>query len=205
MCDFGYGVLPGALAGATHHHQVAVAHLDRDRRRCRRAAAADAAYAGRPARRSPPSCPWSCRGRWCRRATRRCRGRRGSSSTPQCGTARRARGGSDRTARRAPRRARVRQLLADHVGVHQAGHVDDPLYICRRSARHGTSRTITSKASSASGARCGGRRPRRPASAVSAGSRRSRRTRLSGAATSDVWKSIPPEGTPGSNRCSTTR
>src|SRR5262245_40010603 len=29
--DLGHGVLPGALAGAAHHHEIAVAHLDGDR------------------------------------------------------------------------------------------------------------------------------------------------------------------------------
>ena len=41
---FGIGVLPGALAGAAHHDQVAVAHLDRDR------LAAAARAQGQPAR-----------------------------------------------------------------------------------------------------------------------------------------------------------
>ena len=69
----------------------------------------------------------SCRDRWCRRARPRCRGRRGSSSSRRC--ERLAQLGLVVRGERLPgrRQAGVGELLADHVGVHQAGHVDDPV------------------------------------------------------------------------------
>ena len=100
----GYGVLPGPLAGAAHHHEVAVRQLDRQRLAPSAGAQHEPARVAR-GRRSRPWCPGCDPGRWCRRARRRCPGRRGSSSSPRSRTARPARAGSARRARRAPPRA----------------------------------------------------------------------------------------------------
>ena len=125
--DLGHGVLPGALAGATHHDQVAVAHLDGDR------VAAPARSQGQApgvAHRddgdhgvvgAAPADGVAVPGH-------ASRARRGSSSSPRCGTARRARARSARdSASRAVSRRGVGERLADHVGVQQPWHVDDPV------------------------------------------------------------------------------
>ena len=94
---------------------------------------------GSPTRRSRPSCPGSCRGRSGHRARPRCRGRPGSSTAR--GRERLASSGSSaRTGPARPLEDRVGERLAGPVDVEQAGYGDHPSYICRRSARHGTSR-----------------------------------------------------------------
>ena len=101
----GNGVLPGALAGATHDEQVAVPERSTGPRRPRTAGAAGGRAAPRGSR-WPRACPGSGRVRGCHRARRRCRDRRGSSTCRPSRSPRAAPGGSGPTAPLGPRRAR---------------------------------------------------------------------------------------------------
>ena len=188
-----HGVLPGALAGAAHHEQVAVAEVEADRPAAEPPGRSDS-------RRVSPSDTMativsSCStGRWCRRARPRCRGRRGSS-TARGGERLAELGGivpAERVARF--REERVGELVAGAVEPQQARQSTSRSYICRRSAYHGTSRTSRANRSSA---------PRTQPGLTSAQAPRSSRCRstaeprlpkvagasVSGSSKSEVWKS----------------
>ena len=121
------GVLPGALAGAAHHDQVAAAEVEPDAAPTT-VPRAQRSRGPRRATRSPPWCPPTGCARSCHRARRRCRCRRGSSTARQSRTSRRARPGSGRTsASRACIEQWVRQRVVLAVPAEQPRHVDHPL------------------------------------------------------------------------------
>ena len=177
--DLGDGVLPGALAGAAHHEQVAVAHRDGQRRR-RRRGVAGAAGAGRRGTRWRP---------WCLAVAAAdavaVPGDAVAAVAVEAAAGRHERlaelvARSAPTARRAPAsRTGWGSALAGAVGVHEAGHVDDavvhlpalgpPRHVGRPSwRRRRRRRRSQSRRTSTQAPRVSGRRSRPEKSSTSA-------------------------------------
>ncbi len=121
----GHRVLPGALAAAAHHQQVAVAQLVPTPGR--RPAAAAAGPAARRGTRSRPPCPRWRPGRSGHRARRHCPGRPGTGTGPPCRTAPPGLPRSAGRAPRAPRQRGVGQVRTLAVEAEQPGHLDHPV------------------------------------------------------------------------------
>ena len=193
--DLGHGVLPGALAGAAHHHQVAVAHR-RPRSTRRRPRGRSSSRRGSPTRDDRDHrVVGACRGRWCRRA------RPPVAAVAVVAAA----GGHERLAElgQVVRRLSASRAWAsdgwgsgvvDDVGVHEARDVDH----ARRTsavARPATARRSTraAKTSSASGSQL--RCDVDPGAVATAGGARARDPRRAAvsSANRDVWKSTGPQ------------